>query len=144
MPVGHTRNILYFLRTNRIILLWRSFLKKLNPKFRCRPTRSCPARFTLVRKSVFLWKLFYQSSFYFYPPKGLRKQYWMWSNCFYLCFNFVLGKVYWTFKKADGICGFWTGWKLEFIASFRFIVKVAARSSHFEMVASCLQKFLIK
>ena len=34
----------------------------------------------------------------FYPPEGLRKQYCRWSNCFYLCFNFVLGNVYWTFK----------------------------------------------
>ena len=37
----------------------------------------------------------------FYPPKGLckaenRRR----SNCFYLCFNFVLGKVYWIFHLA--------------------------------------------
>ena len=49
----------------------------------------------------------------FYPPKGLCKQYCRWSNCFYLCFNFLLGNVYWTFKKAAVIYGFWTGWKLE-------------------------------
>ena len=33
----------------------------------------------------------------FYPPKGLRKQYRRWSNCFYFMFYFVLGNVYWTF-----------------------------------------------
>ena len=27
----------------------------------------------------------------FYPPKGLRKQYRRWSNCFYLCFNLWQG-----------------------------------------------------
>ena len=34
----------------------------------------------------------------FYPPKALWKQYWRWSNCFYLCFNFEVGNVYWTFN----------------------------------------------
>ena len=28
-------------------------------------------------------------------------------------FYFVLGNVYLTFKKADGICGFWKFWNLE-------------------------------
>ena len=34
----------------------------------------------------------------FIPRGELRKQNRRWSNCFYLCFTFVLGNVYWTFN----------------------------------------------
>ena len=40
----------------------------------------------------------------FYPPKGLcTAEYRRRSNCFNLCFNFVLGNVYWIFNLAKVI-----------------------------------------
>ena len=49
----------------------------------------------------------------FYPPKGRLLADSKGVHLFLLMFYFLLGNVYWTFKKADGICGFWTGLKLE-------------------------------
>jgi len=61
------------------------------------------------------WKLWNLEMFY--PPKGRlladSRGVHLFLLMFYFMLGFVLGNVYLTFKKVDGICGFWKFWDLE-------------------------------
>ena len=62
---------------------------------------------------IIIMRLIFFSLKMFYPPEGtLQSRYRRRSNCFTYVL-FVLGNVYWTFKKVAEIFGYWTGWKLE-------------------------------